>query len=84
MVLSLAAYTLYIYIRKFDSRTLSRETLSRWTGHIISLSLYIYICIHNGTFFSCLYIIYIYIYESSTRGLLVGKLLVGGLGVFCP
>ena len=54
---------------KFDSRTLSRETLSRWTGRI-HIYIYICVCIHLSIYLSLslslsislsLYI-YIYIY----------------------
>ena len=42
---------------KFDSRTLNRKTLSRWTGRI-----YIYIYIYIHTYIHTYTCIYIYIY----------------------
>ena len=64
---------------KFDSRTLSRETLSRWTGHVyvyiyiymyryrerdIPIYIYIYICDIYIYIYMYMYI-YIYIYYRS-------------------
>ena len=43
---------------KFDSRTLSRETLSRWTGRIVSLC---YNIVYNTTLhYSILYDLIVY------------------------
>ena len=60
---------------KFDSRTLSRETLSRWTGNTSRGRLRGIKTRPRGSYVMCVYI-YIYIY---TYVAVAG--LVGGLGI---
>ena len=61
---------------KFDSRTLNRETLNRWTGrtytytcmsmsmiNIHVYNLYVHMCVYAYNTYMCIYVyIYIYIY----------------------